>query len=305
VQQSLQSLPDPMVSPRFMGHRGEQPWSLRRIHVAQQIRNERPAIIGFQEALERQVLDLQELMGDEWAWVGVGRDDGQKAGEYGPIFYDTTQFELLGSDTFWLSPTPFKPSRFPRAGSHRMALVAHFSRKESVVSEHQKFTLINTHLDERSELQRCLGASLMLQRARYEAVTREEPIFLLGDFNSEQSGNDSGAYRIITGQSPPVALPVDFSEKYAIKDDELPNFVMIDTRDATPRFSVSGYFRTFTGFVAPLGQGEFGRIDYVLGGNNGGWKSLQYKTESIVADDGILASDHRPVYVDVELTPEA
>jgi hypothetical protein len=65
---------------------------------------------GFQEALVRQVNDLAELLGSEWAWVcsmssvqclsqadeclvyvqvGVGRDDGVAAGEFSPIFYKT------------------------------------------------------------------------------------------------------------------------------------------------------------------------------------------------------------------------
>lgn len=62
---------------------------------------------GFQEALIRQVRDLAELLGDDWAWVsvltgkpfsrrkkklkteqaGVGRDDGASKGEFNPIFY--------------------------------------------------------------------------------------------------------------------------------------------------------------------------------------------------------------------------
>lgn len=42
---------------------------------------------AFQEALIRQVNDLKELLGDDWGWVGVGRDDGVERGEFSPIFY--------------------------------------------------------------------------------------------------------------------------------------------------------------------------------------------------------------------------
>jgi hypothetical protein len=71
------------------------------------------SFLGFQEALIRQVHDLEELLGSEFArvryfprffiptccpppcaflghahWqVGVGRDDGALAGEFSPIFY--------------------------------------------------------------------------------------------------------------------------------------------------------------------------------------------------------------------------
>jgi hypothetical protein len=34
------------------------------------------------------VLDLKELLGDDWNWVGVGRDDGQLKGEFSPIFFN-------------------------------------------------------------------------------------------------------------------------------------------------------------------------------------------------------------------------
>lgn len=44
--------------------------------------------LAFQEALVRQVHDLKELLGDNWEWVGVGRDDGVERGEFSPIFYN-------------------------------------------------------------------------------------------------------------------------------------------------------------------------------------------------------------------------
>jgi hypothetical protein len=46
-----------------------------------------PDIIGFQEVLHSQLEDLRALLGDAYGWVGVGRDDGHRAGEYSPIFY--------------------------------------------------------------------------------------------------------------------------------------------------------------------------------------------------------------------------
>ena len=62
-----------------------------------------------QEVLHNQLLDLAELLGDDYAHVGVGRDDGKEAGEYSPIFFDKTKFELVRWKTVWLSETPEKP----------------------------------------------------------------------------------------------------------------------------------------------------------------------------------------------------
>ena len=75
--------------------------------------------------------DLQVLLGSGWAWVGVGRDNGRRIGEYNPIFYKkwvksiippgTSEvmeravifrsiFKLIHSDTFWLTYVQFLAS---------------------------------------------------------------------------------------------------------------------------------------------------------------------------------------------------
>ncbi|KAL0562353.1 hypothetical protein V5O48_019734, partial [Marasmius crinis-equi] len=87
VEQSIAALPDPLVEFPFLGVQGEQPWSTRRLRVAETLLSEGIELAGFQEALVRQVNDLAELFGSEWSWFGVGRDDGNQAGEFSPIFY--------------------------------------------------------------------------------------------------------------------------------------------------------------------------------------------------------------------------
>lgn len=87
--------------------------------------------------------------------------------------------------------TPFTPSKFPSAGSFRITTVARLSLTDASESEndHRAFTFINTHLDERSEGQRELGASLILHRARYEAQTNHSSaVIVVGDFNRQCPG---------------------------------------------------------------------------------------------------------------------
>lgn len=88
VQETLDSLEDPLQEPIFLEVETEQPWSTRRIRVAEQVLSEGVAIVGegkfeilprvssslhgyvgFQEALPRQVNDLAELFGHNWSWV--------------------------------------------------------------------------------------------------------------------------------------------------------------------------------------------------------------------------------------------
>ena len=68
-----------------------------------------PDIMGFQEVLHNQLLDLSRLFGEGYGYVGVGRDDGNEAGEYSPVFWSKERFDLVRWKTVWLSPTPEVP----------------------------------------------------------------------------------------------------------------------------------------------------------------------------------------------------
>lgn len=108
------------------------------------------------------------------------------------------------------------------------------------------FNVLNTHLDDRSDEQRRLGAALMLHRARFEAQIGQRTVLILGDFNSPQSGHDSGAYRIVTGLLDAPLLPADFLAAFPVSDDA-PTFTMVDVKSETPRQFVSGHYATYTG----------------------------------------------------------
>jgi len=264
--------------------------------VARTILHEDTHIIGFQEALVRQVEDLWNLMGEgTWSYVGVGREDGKREGEYSPIFYKHLEFHLISTDTFWLSHTPFKPSKFPGAGSTRICTVAKLSRNNGVGGP---IVVLNSHLDNASDDQRKFGASMILVRARFEAAASEGLIFLSGDFNSSATGNDDSAYKIITGALPPVTINEEFARQYKVPDSKLPKFCMIDIRTKTNPLNISGNFATYTSFKNPENSSsDTERIDFIFGGSNGGWVSESYAVPSALSDDGMLASDHRPVFV--------
>ena len=72
---------------------GENGWPYRRDAVVRMIREERPAAIGLQEALIDQLLFLDSCL-PEYRRIGVGRDDGEEAGEFMAIYYDTSQLGL-------------------------------------------------------------------------------------------------------------------------------------------------------------------------------------------------------------------
>ncbi|KAJ7750784.1 Endonuclease/exonuclease/phosphatase, partial [Mycena metata] len=249
--------------------------------------------------------------------IGIGRDDGIAAGEFSPIFFKSnfpfslrflflvrllnsyrSEIRLISNDTFWTSNTPFDVSRFPGAGSFRICTIAHLQLKSG---NRTAFTYLNTHMDDRSDAQRQLAASLILYRARFEAVTTNKPVLITGDFNSAPTGPDSGAYKIITGAAPSVPINATFAAKFAVPPTAQENFTALDLRAQTPRRAVRSTLATYTGFTSPSDTSVWTRIDFVFGGSNLGWTAEGYKMESSRTDDGVLASDHRPVFADVTL----
>jgi endonuclease/exonuclease/phosphatase family metal-dependent hydrolase len=74
-------------------------WPYRKDKAASQILFHNVQILGVQEALHEQMMDLaQSLL--QYKYIGVGRDDGKTKGEYSAIFYDTTRVKLIESATF-------------------------------------------------------------------------------------------------------------------------------------------------------------------------------------------------------------
>ena len=165
-------------------------WSQRKDPIVAQLQKERPTIIGFQEVLNKQLEDLKVVLPSYLA-VGVGRDDGQLAGEFAPIFYDTTRYQLLQSGTFWLSPTPEVPSKGWDAALNRICTFALLECKY----DRKKLWVLNTHFDHLGTDARLHSAELLVEK--FAEFTQEvaAPLLLLGDFNAEP---DSYVYQLLS-----------------------------------------------------------------------------------------------------------
>lgn len=174
---------------------GFKAWPNRMRGVLKTIRTMGPDVLGVQEAMHGQCADLWASMPD-YAFYGVGRDDGKWAGEYAGIFYRRDRFEQDASEqgVFWLSDTPEKPGSktwgnfFPR--------IATWTRLIDRASS-KGFYVYNTHLDHQNEGSRQRAAVLIEQRIE-QRQHKDEPVVLLGDFNS---GPDSAAFGYFTGKA--------------------------------------------------------------------------------------------------------
>ncbi|SHG57702.1 Metal-dependent hydrolase, endonuclease/exonuclease/phosphatase family [Salegentibacter echinorum] len=157
---------------------GENSWSKRKSHLANQLKYHQPDIFGVQEALVNQLNYIgQALPGYEY--LGVGRDGGEK-GEFCAIFYDSEQFEVLQEDTFWLSETPNEISKAWDAAYKRICTYAKFKEKESG----KIFWVFNTHFDHVGEQARINSAKLIWEKVS-ALNTQDLPVFVMGDLNLE------------------------------------------------------------------------------------------------------------------------
>ena len=102
-------------------------------------------IMGLQEVLDGQLTDLIDGLGNtNWDHVGVGRDDGDKKGEYAPILFRKDVWDVVEGKTRWLSETPDTVgSKSWNTGSTRIMTYAVLTHKASA----KKIIHANCHLD--------------------------------------------------------------------------------------------------------------------------------------------------------------
>ncbi len=244
---------------------GENRWDLRKEHLAAVIRHEAPHFLGTQEGLHHQ-LEYLSMELDGYGYIGVGRDDGVKAGEFSAIFYDTRRVDYLedSGKTIWLSETPEIPGKSWDAALPRVLTYGGFRIK----STSDTIYVFNTHFDHVGQLARENSSRLILDEIRRVAGNR--PFVLMGDFNVTPQ---NPVYRILT-----------------YGDDGLNDAMMVtETAPVGPKF-------TFEGF-AVRNSAEAVRIDYIFVP-----KGMRVRGYAVISSfrNGNYPSDHLPVVARVE-----
>ena len=236
-------------------------WPYRKDNAASQIKFHNVHILGVQEALHEQMMDLSQAL-TKYKFAGVARDDGKTKGEYSAIFYDTTRLKLLGSSTFWLSLTPEVPgSKSWDAAITRIVTWAKFKDAKT----RETFFVFNTHFDHIGKEARRESAKLLKQRVK--DIAGNNPVLIFGDFNSKPSDE-------------PIMVLVDAND---------PNkFIDSKSVSKTPHYGPTG---TFNAFTSKEVNDE--PIDYIF--MKGNWKVLQHATLSQTWG-GRFSSDHFPVF---------
>lgn len=160
----------------------ENRWDNRRDELLGLIQFYNPDFVGLQEVLHNQLVYLDTSIHHK-NYIGVGRDDGKEQGEYSPIFYNHTRFELRGYETFWLSETPDTVSTGWDAALPRICTYGLFFDKSSG----DMIYVFNTHFDHVGELARIESAKLIVSKIEKLAGINTK-VILMGDFNCEPNG---------------------------------------------------------------------------------------------------------------------
>ena len=168
-------------------------YTTRRMHLwANQLNNTLPDSLGVQEINSFWVADLKELL-PQYDYYGVkrGGDSNEEQSEMNGIFYLKDKYTLIESDTFWISETPDKESRFDGAGCHRVCSYVVLKNKSNGFT----YIHLNTHFDNTSVEAQNLGGKLVSECA--EKLTKKyenAPVVITGDFNQY---NDGEAVRLL------------------------------------------------------------------------------------------------------------
>ena len=239
-------------------------WHGRTEMVLDTIRRADPDTLGVQEAHFDWIQTLCAGL-PEYAYVGVGRDDGKTKGEYSAVFYKKDKFSLLDSGSFWLSETPDVPG--VKGWDAACVRVCSYAMLEDKATG-KRFVHFNTHLDHRGLVAMQKGAELVALKAA--EICPDLPAFFTGDFNVTP---DSAPYRAV--------IAGGFADARQIAA----------VSDASVTFHVDV-------FVSDRLKEEYSVIDYIFAKGD-----VRVRTFRVLRDlypGELYPSDHFPVLAEVD-----
>ncbi len=264
-----QSQPEPLRVSSFnirldIASDSSNAWGFRKAGVARFLEEQQLQLLGMQEVLHHQLTDILAAC-PEYGYAGVGRDDGRTKGEYSPVLFRKDLFELLSSNTFWLSEQP--DSAGSKGWGAAYPRVATWAKLKSKATG-KILVICNTHLDHMSKQAQQNGLQLILDSLA--VIGKGLPVILCGDFNVT---TDSPAYLL------PGASPLELNDSYVIANEK------------------SGPAWTFHDFGRER-EAERVKIDYIFVSPGIHVDTFQSVFEEA---DGVYLSDHNPVIANILL----
>ena len=229
-------------------------WENRRETITDFIEKEAPDFLGLQEVNFPQIQYLNSNL-INYNFIGVGRDDGKTRGEFSPIYFNESKYNLLLSNTFWLSKTPDNISVGWDAAMERICTYGLFEQK----NDGTKLWVFNTHFDHIGNVAREKSVDLILSKIK-DLTKDKDRIIITVDFN-------------LSDDSVPIKNLQNFYNDLNIKID-----------------NKSKFYGTFNNFK--IDNNYNNRIDYIFYKN---FELIKSSHLHIKTDQGRWASDHHPV----------
>lgn len=237
-------------------------WSKRKFLVAHLIKIHNPDVIGLQEAELFQAEDLVDML-EDYAWMGLGRDDGKKKGEANAVLFRKSRFTLEQQRTLWLSPTPTKVSRGWDAGYNRTISI--LTLKD--IHTGDNITIFNTHFDNLGVVAQQKSAILLINELK--KTPTEIPLILTGDFN-------------LTADNKIYSSIIDAG--------------VVNDAEKTSSGKSTGGTVTYNDFGKTAEPDK--KIDYVF--TNKSVKVLSHHIDATIYNN-LYPSDHYPIIVELEI----
>ncbi|MFI6007700.1 endonuclease/exonuclease/phosphatase family protein [Streptomyces sp. NPDC051243] len=248
---------------RFASTTEPHSWTVRRPVMRELLRREAPHVIGTQEGIFSQLLDIDSDLGRHYDWVGTGRLHGSRD-ESMAVFYDSRRLRPTEYDHFWLSDTPdVIGSNTWGAAFPRMVTWVRF---RDLADGAREFYVLNTHFDHVGQYARERSAKLIAERIA--GFDRSLPVLVTGDFNVAAHKN--------------------------MVYDTLLAAGLVDTWDTAAERSA--LYATFHGYKPLTPNGD--RIDWILSTPG---VTTHRATINTFSSDGQFPSDHLPVQASLTL----
>ena len=160
----------------YISGTGEKSPENRTDEVVETIRNADPDSFGVEEADEAWLERLSAALPD-YSYAGHGRDKDH-GGEASAVFYKNEKYELVSTETFWLSKTPDKPSKGWDAWINRICTVAVLKDKTTGFT----YAHFNAHFDNSGSISRVEAIAIISEKAS----AYEMPVVFSGDLNAKE-----------------------------------------------------------------------------------------------------------------------
>lgn len=190
---------------------GPNHWSKRREICFRTIERFDPDLLGLQEVISDQADELAARFKATHTFIGVGREDGKRQGEFAPILFRTDRFGLVDHGHIWLSETPGVPGSVSwDSALTRMATWVKLRDRE------QQFIFLNTHFDHIGEVARLESARLLRNRLADLCDSGKLAMIFTGDLNCTE--DDAPLPALLCGDDRLPALTDAYRETHPARD---------------------------------------------------------------------------------------